>query len=323
MISKQSKQRAGRRQLQKEIDKYKKHFDLVNQINSATSGTSISHCRLQDTPISITNTQKNTVGNSLPPEDNLLPPNVELRPKTRYLDSIFEPMDTEIPVSTTVTSAESESDSEQKEGMSLAFLASWSVKHNINATAVTELLKGLKRHDLFSHFPSDSRTLLKTPRSVQLKTVEPGDYAHFDIATSIKTILSELFPTELEAATPCDKIKIQVNIDGLPMQGSTTLAFWPILGLITKAKSPPFVIGIYSGTAKPKNIEAFLEDFLQNAKTLEESGIVLENSKKYSVEFGPFICDAPARAYVTGLNPIQDITDVLNVKLKDFTTNNA
>ncbi|ODM88970.1 hypothetical protein Ocin01_17712 [Orchesella cincta] len=260
--------------------KYKKHFDLVNQINSATLGTSISHCRLQDTPISITNTQKNTVGNSLPPEDNLLPPNVELRPKTRYLDSIFEPMDTEIPVSTTVTSAESESDSEQKEGMSLAFLASWSVKDNINATAVTELLKGLKRHDCFSHFPSDSRTLLKTPRSVQLKTVESR------VIMRILTLPHLLRPyylnfsqLSLRQQTPCDKIKIQVNIDGLPMQGSTTLAFWPILGLITKAKSPPFVIGIYSGTAKPKNIEAFLEDFLQNAKTLEESGIVLENSK--------------------------------------------
>jgi len=44
------------------------------------------------------------------------------------------------------------------------FLRSWAIKHNVAATAVTDLLTGLKNNVncLNNKLPTDARTLLKT-----------------------------------------------------------------------------------------------------------------------------------------------------------------
>lgn len=53
-------------------------------------------------------------------------------------------------------------------------LQSWAVSHHITQTAVTSLLKMLKKHQCFNKFPSDARALLKTPRLPGAEIVDRG-----------------------------------------------------------------------------------------------------------------------------------------------------
>ncbi|CAG7820584.1 unnamed protein product, partial [Allacma fusca] len=41
-------------------------------------------------------------------------------------------------------------------------------------------------------------------------------------------------------------IKLQFNIDGLPIFKSTGEQFWPILCYVVSSLMPPFVIGLYT-----------------------------------------------------------------------------
>jgi len=72
------------------------------------------------------------------------------------------------------------------------FLRVWAVKHNITASALSELFVGLKKNvGSISHIlPSDSRTLLKTSVVFEKKTVEPGHYIHFGLESQLKRLIS-------------------------------------------------------------------------------------------------------------------------------------
>ena len=58
-----------------------------------------------------------------------------------------------------------------------AALADWAVTCRVKRTHVTMLLHVL--HDFLPFLPKDSRTLLKTMRSVSTKDVPPEKYYHF------------------------------------------------------------------------------------------------------------------------------------------------
>ena len=72
---------------------------------------------------------------------------------------------------------------------------------------------------------------------------------------------------------------------------------WPILCLVTGVRSKPFVVGIYSGKKKPKKLDEFLYDFVEDLRMLLFHGIVLDNVQR-TIEVPCFVCDAPARAYI-------------------------
>lgn len=48
------------------------------------------------------------------------------------------------------------------------FLASWALSFNISHIALNGRLKGLKKHKCFKDLPVDSRTLLSTPRNIEI-----------------------------------------------------------------------------------------------------------------------------------------------------------
>ena len=71
------------------------------------------------------------------------------------------------------------------------FLRSWAIKHNVTATAVTDLLTGLKNNVncLNNELPTDARTLLKTNMPLLKKAVEPRNYIHFGLEYNLKIII--------------------------------------------------------------------------------------------------------------------------------------
>lgn len=63
-----------------------------------------------------------------------------------------------------------------------------------------------------------------------------------------------------------------MNIDGLPLSKSSQQQFWPILGSVIPYGNV-FMIGLYYGYEKPKDINDFLKDFVNKATEICENGI--------------------------------------------------
>lgn len=165
----------------------------------------------------------------------------------------------------------------------------WAIVKNITQSALRDLAEIL--NDRFPELlPQDPRTLLKTPRKVDIKVVEPGEYWHNGIIEPLKKILNT------EAVT---KITLNINIDGLPIFNSSKKEFWPILCNVHEINRAPFVIGLYYGEQKPKDLNSYLEDFINEIQVLLKDGLTIRE-KIITVAIRCFICDSPARAYIKG-----------------------
>lgn len=168
----------------------------------------------------------------------------------------------------------------------------WHIKNKNTHASTTDLLKVLKRHPCFQNeLPADSRTLLKTPRDTISRKVEPGNYVHFGLKGQLLKYLRncEVSP---------ESISVQINIDGLPISKSTNKQLWPILCCICETDYPVFPIGIYSGNQKPACVDDYLSEFIEEVGQLYNAGVE-EGGVIVPFKISSFICDAPARAYIT------------------------
>lgn len=179
----------------------------------------------------------------------------------------------------------------------------WALKHNITHAAVGDLLKMLQEHMPYSGFPSDPRTLLKTPRRVNIEYIEGGQLYHFGIESQIEKYLKggiKLFclPNHPNLNVSKNIITLKVGIDGLPISKSSNLQFWPILASIDQAVSNKvFPISLFYGETKPVNVNEFLRPFVEEMKYLEVEGIMY-NQVRYEVRIRCIVADAPARSFI-------------------------
>lgn len=171
-------------------------------------------------------------------------------------------------------------------------LASWAINFKISHSALSALLEVLKSCDL--DVPKDPRTLLLTPRVTDIKETAGGSFYHFGVARGIISKLSTCSPSFLHGI---ESLTLHINIDGLPLFGSSSVSLWPILGMIKEVPHRPFVIGVYCGSSKPKSLDEYLHDFVQEMKEVLVNGVNFDVNK-FSVKLDAFICDAPARAFI-------------------------
>ncbi|XP_065683671.1 uncharacterized protein LOC136096410 [Hydra vulgaris] len=162
---------------------------------------------------------------------------------------------------------------------------------NVSHRAVNALLKMIKKVDV--HVPNDARTLLKSPSSVLQKVVAGGVYYHVGVENAIRILLqTKQLPVD------CVNLKLNNNIDGLPLFRSSNIQLWPDLGSIIEVSlSDVFIIGLYSGITKPSPPSKYLNEFVTEMKYQGVEGINFLN-KYYSVITNAVICDAPARAFI-------------------------
>ncbi|XP_071575335.1 uncharacterized protein [Temnothorax nylanderi] len=169
------------------------------------------------------------------------------------------------------------------------YLAKWTVKYQIPHIALTALLHRLRKHPCFSNLSLDARTLLKTPRKQELRTVAPGSYYHFGVQKFVLETLASVKDN-------IDCVKITINIDGLPLSKSSLQQFWPILGSVVPYNKV-FVIGLYHGNEKPANPNDFLQEFVDETKRMCENGIHF-NGRNIPCRLEALICDTPAKSFV-------------------------
>lgn len=99
-------------------------------------------------------------------------------------------------------------------------LAIWGSKHRITKLALNDLLAILILAG-FTFLPKDSRTLMKTPKTSDINLLSNGKMWYNGVDKCLQKVLSE-----------CNRnlnIKLDFNVDGLPLFNSSKLQFWPIL----------------------------------------------------------------------------------------------
>lgn len=192
-------------------------------------------------------------------------------------------------------SSSNTSDDEQDDMHNINFkndLRSWALEKNISQAALKDLLLILNKR-FTNILPSDPRTILQTPTEICLKTIEDGEYWHHGVIKPLSNIL--------ENCTPLPKtIHLNINLDGLPIFKSSKYEFWPILADVYELVNGPFIIGIYFGKGKPKNLNSFLEDFVNEISTVLKEGVCIRDMN-VTVKIRCFICDSPARAFIKGM----------------------
>ena len=144
-------------------------------------------------------------------------------------------------------------------------------------------------HDL----PKTARTRLGTKTVRQLRDISGGQY-HY--------IVFESACNNLFTANPClEKIRLVMNIDGLPISNSGSLStyLWPILCKGFDIPNPDVCpVALCVTAAKPKDL-SFLDETLNEIKRLLINGFKF-SSRTVPVELFQVVCDAPAKAMCKG-----------------------
>lgn len=99
-------------------------------------------------------------------------------------------------------------------------LREWAIEYRITSRAINGLLKILICYG-FSWLPADYRTLLNTPRNIQLSSIANGQFWYNGIAKNLEFIFSNL-DRDIN-------ISLNFNVDGLPLFNSSKKTFSPIL----------------------------------------------------------------------------------------------
>ncbi len=172
-------------------------------------------------------------------------------------------------------------------------LASWVLKHGLQHNKVDDLLTLLCDRFPGENLPRSCRTLLKTPRKVELVEMHPGKYFHFGLFKGISKIFTNF-------SRLIEYFDIFIHFDGLPLFKSTNVEMWPILCRIKTERdgfSQVFCVGSYVGCGKPSDSNNYLSILVEELKDLLNEGIEVGDRKLFVRQIA-FICDAPAKSYV-------------------------
>lgn len=145
-----------------------------------------------------------------------------------------------------------------------------------------------------AYLARDKRTLLKTLKNPRKNIVKMGDgqYLHIGLKKCLDHFMEKnIFNT--------NRIEIDINIDGVPIATNTSCSLWPILINVVGYE---FVLmcGSYYGAGKPKCINEYLKQFVDDFLNLKQAGYEYYG-KIFDVDIRCIIADAPARAFLLNI----------------------
>lgn len=171
-------------------------------------------------------------------------------------------------------------------------LRMWAVDNNITHVALSQLLELLQGEGHIS-LPKDARTLLETPKNIDIIDMGSGYYWYGGLKKKL---------TEICMKKKCSNVlELVFHIDGLPIYKSSKSEFWPTQCSIKGVDMEAFYVSLYQGSSKPPSAEEFLRALLDEIHDLLENGLdVLINGKieTFAIKISKFILDAPARAFL-------------------------
>lgn len=120
--------------------------------------------------------------------------------------------------------------------------------------------------------------MLETQRDTSSEIVHTagGGYYNFSVENGIEHTLKEHSQIMFN-----EVVKLNINIDGLPLSKSSGSQFWPVLGEVISddVYFSTFTIGIYHGMTKPSNVNEFLKPFVDEMMDISKSGILVNGIK--------------------------------------------
>ncbi|KAL7288189.1 hypothetical protein TKK_0017742 [Trichogramma kaykai] len=174
-------------------------------------------------------------------------------------------------------------------------IRTWAVEERIAHSSLSKLLKILNVRIPSEKFPRDSRTLLRTPKNIEIQQRAGGEYHHFGLKKVIINIISKRNLLGNENTL----IKLYVASDGAPTGNSSEKNMWPILCSehtdYDVENNTVYPIGIYHGVGKPTCMNEFFTPFVEEAIHFVNNGCEHENIS-YQIRIFGLIFDAPAKA---------------------------
>lgn len=74
-------------------------------------------------------------------------------------------------------------------------------------------------------------------------------------------------------------LKLQINIDGLPLFKSSRVQFWPIIGMLQGfCHKVQVAIALYCSSSKPKSVADFLQYCIQDINCLSKAFSSMESN---------------------------------------------
>lgn len=183
----------------------------------------------------------------------------------------------------------------------VADFRSWAIEYDVDHSQLDRLLQLLRKHN-FTGMPLSAKTLLKTPKKNSTSIITStmissegyeGQYVHIGLEANLLKRMGNINCMNFKGGI----IELIINIDGVPIDKSTSSQYWPILGAISDSTIRPFLIGIYYGDSKPKCVASYLDHFVKEANKLYEYGFEY-NGECYKVHIKKICGDAPARAFI-------------------------
>lgn len=99
-------------------------------------------------------------------------------------------------------------------------LKTWAINHTITHTGINDLLKILILAG-FTFLPKDSRTLMETPKYVDIKPMGTGKFWYQGIRACMLNLFTKLRKDMV--------LHLDFNFDGMQLFNSSKTEFWPML----------------------------------------------------------------------------------------------
>ena len=172
-------------------------------------------------------------------------------------------------------------------------LRNWSITENISNDSISRLLVDLR--EFFPSLPKTSKTLKSSKPTYEIYTMDKGEYVHFNLwIFNLISLLDIYLPQNAK------RINLSVNVDGIPIySNSRYYSIYPILVRALECPQKIFTVGIFCTNDISKTLpspEIFLKQFINDIANL--NGILNTNKYNIPIKLGPFIADAPMRAYL-------------------------
>jgi len=164
------------------------------------------------------------------------------------------------------------------------------VSLNVPSKTTDAILKLLNQHGHI--LPFTTRTLMRTKRNIQIAEISGMQSYQYDLFTEITGVLDKYeIPFELR------EICLQLNIDGVPLYGSSKACFWPVLCSIDNLRPRTvFPLLILFGNSKPSDLH-FLDGTLEQLNDFIERGLEYRG-RYFELKVSSVLADLPARAMI-------------------------
>lgn len=161
---------------------------------------------------------------------------------------------------------DNESDEFNEEVYLRVALTEWASR-GVSKRKVNSLLSLLRRvHPELPKTYAES-TLQNTPKTTVVTEIDNGHMWYKGVKRNLDFLLTQ------EYLDTHGRIRLNISIDGLPLDRCGKLNFWPILGSLADKTCEPFIICVYFGIeSKPSTLEQFLEYFITEMEELSTNG---------------------------------------------------